>query len=78
MNKLFKHICAFEKKLELFQVQLGRATLAHFTCLAVRKMEFLDLDSINYAASVKKLRDELTSRFPEYRRDEIKVVCSSF
>ena len=23
VNKLFEHICAFERKLELFQVQLG-------------------------------------------------------
>ena len=52
---------------------MGRATLTHFTCLAARKMEFPDLDSTNYAASVQKLCDEFTSRFPELRRYEIKV-----
>ena len=36
-------------------------------------MEFPDLDSINYAASVEKLHDEFTSSFPEYRRDDIKA-----
>ena len=59
--------------MELFQVQFGRATLTHFTCLAARKMEFPDLDSNNYAASVAKQRDEFTIRFPEFRQDEIKV-----
>ena len=73
MNKLFEHICAFDKKLELFQVPLGRASLTHFACLAARVMEFPDLDSTNYAASVQKLRDEFISRFPEYTRDGIKV-----
>ena len=52
VNKLLDHICAFEKKIELFQVQLGRATLTQFTCLVARKMEFPDLDYTNYAASV--------------------------
>ena len=60
VDKLIEHICAFDKKLALFLVQLGRATLIHFTCLAVRKMEFPDLDSTNYAASVQKLCNELT------------------
>ena len=60
VNKLFEHICAFEKKLDLFEVQLGRATLIHFTCLAVRKMDLPYLVSANYAASVQKLRDEFT------------------
>ena len=36
-------------------------------------MEFLDLDSTSYAARVEKLRDEFTSRFIEFRGDEIKV-----
>ena len=36
-------------------------------------MEFLDLDSTNYAASVQRLHDEFTGRFPEFRRDKIKV-----
>ena len=40
VNKMFEHICAFEKKLQLFQVQLSRATLTHFTCLATRRLEF--------------------------------------
>ena len=36
-------------------------------------MEFPDHDSTNYAASVQKLSDEFTSRFPEFGRDEINV-----
>ena len=40
-----------------FQVQLGIAMLNNFTCLATKKMQFPDLDSTKYAASVKKLRD---------------------
>ena len=36
-------------------------------------MEFPDIDSTNYAASVQKLRDESTIIFPEFRRGEIKV-----
>ena len=73
VNKMFDFICAFEKILELFQVQLGRSTLKHFMCLAARLMAFPDLDSTNYVASVQKLRDEFTSWFPEFTRDEIKV-----
>ena len=73
VNKLFEHICAVEKKLELFLVQLGRTTLTHFMCLAARLLEFPDLDSSNYAASVRKLRDEFTRWFQEFRQDEIKV-----
>ena len=73
VNKLFEHICTFEKKLELFQVQLGRATLTNFTYLAARRMEFPDLDSTNYVESAQKLHDDFTSRFPEFRHDEMKV-----
>ena len=36
-------------------------------------MEYSDLNTKNYAASVQKLRDGFTSRFPKFRRDEIKV-----
>ena len=61
------------KKFELFKVQLGRAMLTNFTCPAARKMELPDLDFTNNAASVQKLRNEFTIRFPEFRRDEIKV-----
>ena len=67
VNKLFDHICAFYKKLELFKIQFDRATLTYFTCLAARKMKFPDLYSTNYSASVHKLRDEFTSRIPEFR-----------
>ena len=73
VSKLFEHICSFDRKLALFQVRLGRTTLTHFTCLVARKMELPDLESTNYAASAQKLRDEFTSRFPEFRRDAIKV-----
>ena len=73
VNKLFDHICAFDRKLELFQVQMSRATLTHYTCLAARKMEFPYLGSTSYATSVQKLRDEFTSKFPKFRLDEIKV-----
>ena len=62
-NKLFEHICSFEKKLKLFQVQFSRATLTHFVCLATRKLEFLDLDCTKYEASVQKLRGEFANRF---------------
>ena len=73
VNKLFEHICAFEKKLEIFKAQLSRATLTHFTCLATRKLEFPDLDCTNYEASVQKLRAEFTNRFPDFRQNEIKL-----
>ena len=69
MNKLFEHICAFEKKLELFQVQLSRATLTHFMCFATRKLEFPDLD----CSSVQRLHDEFESRFPGFRQNKIKL-----
>ena len=42
--------------------------LTHFPSLAASKME-----STSSAASVQKLRDMYTSRFPKFRRDEIKV-----
>jgi len=80
VNKMFEHICALEKKLELFQVQLSRATLTHFTCLATRKLEFSDLDRTNYGISVQKLRDEFTNRFTdfrEYRLDNLRVFSVS-
>ena len=57
---------------------MGRATLTNFTCLAARKMEFPDLYSTNYAASVQKLRDEFTSMFSEFRRYEIKMFAHPF
>ena len=73
VNKLFEHIFAFEKKLELFQVQLSRATLTHFMCLATRKLEFPDLDGTKYGASVQKLLDEFANRFPDFRQNKIKL-----
>ena len=74
---LLENICAFKNKLEQFHVQLGRVTLTHFMCLAARMMEFPDLDSMDYAASVQKLRDEFTSIMPEFRQDENKVNLSA-
>ena len=62
VNKLFEHICAFEKKVELFQVQFGSAILINFTCLAARKTEFPGLDSTNYAASVQELYSHIYSQ----------------
>ena len=73
VNKLLERTCALEKILELLQAQLGRTTLTHFTCLAARYLEFSDLDSTKYAAIVQELRDEITNRFPEFIRDDIKV-----
>ena len=73
VSKLFDHICDLEKKLGLFQVQLGKTTLSHLTCLEARKMGFPDLDSNNYAASVQELRYEFTRRLMKFRRDDIKV-----
>ncbi|XP_076308646.1 general transcription factor II-I repeat domain-containing protein 2-like [Tachypleus tridentatus] len=73
VNKLFEHICAFEKKLKLFQVQLRRAILTHFTCLATRKLEFPNLDCTKYGTSVQKLRDEFANRFPDFRQTEIRL-----
>ena len=69
VNKLFEHICAFEKQLELFQVHLSRATLTHFTCLATRKMEFPDLDCAKYGACVQNLRDEFANKFQDFRQN---------
>ena len=57
VNMLLEHICAFEKKLGLLQDQLSGTSLTHVTCLADRKIEFVDLDSTNYAASVQRLHD---------------------
>ena len=73
VNKLFEHICTFEKKLELFQVQLSRATLIHFMCLTTMKLEFPDLDCNKYGASVQKLCDEFANRFPDFRQNKIKL-----
>ena len=67
VNKLIEHICAFDEKFELFQVQLGRVMLTNFMCLAARKIEFSDLHSKKNTAIVQKLHDEFTSRFQEFR-----------
>ena len=74
VNKMFEHICDFEKKLELFQVQLRRATLMHLPCLATSKLEFLDLDCTKYGAGVEKLRNEFANRFSDFRQNEIKLT----
>ena len=73
VNKMFEHICASEKKLKLFQIQLSRATLTHFTCLATRKQEFPDLDCTNYGTNEQKLSDEFANRFTDFRQNEIKL-----
>ena len=52
VNQVFEHIFAFEMKLELFQVQLSRATWTHFMCLSTRKLEFPDVDCTKYGVSV--------------------------
>ena len=74
VNKMFEHICDFEKNLELFQVQLKIATLTHFACLATRKLEFLDLDCSKYGARTEKLRNKFANRFSNFRQNEIKVT----
>ena len=59
--------------MELFQVQLSKATLTHFTSLATRKLEFPNLDSTNYQTSVQKLCDELAKRLTDLIQNEIKL-----
>ena len=73
VNKLFEHICASEKRVELFQVLLSRATWTHFLCLETRKLEFPALDCTKYEASVQKLCDEFANRFPDFRQNKIKL-----
>ena len=73
VNQLFEHICAFEKKLELFQVQLSRVTLTHFMCFAIRKLEFPYLDCAKYGASEQKLCDEFANRFLNFRENRIQL-----
>ena len=73
VNKMFEHICAFEKKLKFFQVQLSNATLTHFICLANWKLEFPNLDCTNYRTSEQKLRDEFAKRFTDLRQNKIKL-----
>ena len=73
VNKMFQHICAFEKKLELFLVQLSRGILRHFKCLTRRKLEFSDLNCTTYGASVQKLREEFANRFRDFRREKIRL-----
>ena len=67
MNKMFEHISAFEKKSELFQVQLNKVTLMHFTCVATSKMEFPNLDM------ELMLHDEFAKRVTNFRQNEIKL-----
>ena len=67
VNKMFEHICAFEKKLELFHFQLSRGILMHFKCLTTRKLKFPDLNCTNYGASVQKLSEEFANRFRDFR-----------
>ena len=66
LNKMFEHICAFEKKM-VFQVQLSKRILTHFKCLTTRKLEFSDLNCTNYGASVQKLSEEFANRFRDFR-----------
>ena len=65
MNKRLEHICALDKTLELFQDQLGRDLLNHFTCLAERKKTFTDLHS------------NFTIMFAEFSRDEMNEKLSA-
>ena len=57
VNMLFEHICALKK---LFQVQFGKAILTHF--LQSGRWNFMIL-----IPPIMLLRDEFTSRFPEFR-----------
>ena len=41
-------------------------------------MEFPDLDSTNYAASVQELHNEFTRWFPEFRQDETTVTLFAY
>ena len=70
---MFEDICAFEKKLELFQIQLSRGILTHLKCLTTRKLKFPDLNCTNYGASVQKLREEFANRFRDFRREKIRL-----
>ena len=71
INKMFEHICSFEKKLKLFQSQLSKAALSHFPSLADRKQDMPDLDCSKYAESITKLCAEFGSRFIDFRNHEM-------
>ena len=73
VNKMLEHIYAFEKKLELFQVQLGRGILTHFKCPSTRKLKFPNLNCTNYGASVEKLCEEFANRFRDFREEKIRL-----
>ena len=77
VNKMFEHICSFEKKLKLFLSQLCRGTLTHFPSLAVRKEDIPDLDCSKYAESISKLCSEFGKRFTDFRNYEMEFKLFS-
>ena len=70
MNKKFEHICSFERKLQLFQIQLGKTSLAHFPCLETRKAEILYINCVKLCAG-------FTNQFADFRKCEMEFKLFS-
>ena len=77
VNKMYEHICSFEKKLKLFHSQLCRGALTHFPCLAERKEHIPDLEYSKYAENISKLCDEFGNRFNDLRKCEMEFKLFS-
>ena len=74
---MFEHICSFERKLHLFQIQLDKTLLAHFPCLETTKAQIPDINCAKYAESVGKLCSEFTNRFADFRKCEMEFKLFS-
>ena len=76
VDKMLEHIYTFDKTLKLLQVQLGRDTLTHFTCLPARKMEFPDF----FPPSMQQVFKSyvMSSQAGFHSSDEIKVKLFAY
>uniref|UniRef100_A0A7M4G217 Uncharacterized protein n=1 Tax=Crocodylus porosus TaxID=8502 RepID=A0A7M4G217_CROPO len=78
VSRLHEHIQSFIHKLELFQKQLNKKNVTHFTILLARWAETVNHDK--YSALIGRLLDEFKQRFADFRkhRDELKLFANPF
>jgi hypothetical protein len=79
VNDTFAHVESFEVKLRLCEIQLTKQNTAHLPTLGDR-VKSVSFNAAKYATELDVLREELKSRFQDFRKHEtpFRIFASPF
>lgn len=73
VHELLQHVRAFETKLRLWEIQLGKRDFSHFNCMSNCSIT----DTKKYVDMIVTLREEFKNRFNDIKANEISLKIMS-